>query len=222
MTDLPLAIIDDRAGRFLVDATNPAIAAHITAGLSDLLGPATPTACANPREVLQLQPDPSGHVRISGYWHDSVIEGPGRRSVVRFQGCPLRCQGCYVPETHDMQGGYLVHIHQLADALLDPAYERNGVTILGGEPFAQPAALHSLIGELRGRQPDLHILVYSGFTLEVLPRLAKALDYSTDIAGVLASIDMLIDGRYIEALRDSAGAWTGSGNQRVLTRGKDF
>lgn len=103
-------------------------------------------------------------------------------------------------------------MERLADALLDPAYERDGVTILGGEPFSQPEALLSLVRELRSRSCR-HILCYSGYTYENLLLRSKA---EPAVGVVLDEIDMLIDGPYVAALANGAGPWTGSANQRVL------
>ena len=100
----------------------------------------------------------------------------------------------------------------LAENLLDPGFERQGVSILGGEPFAQAEGLMALVKELRHRGCQ-HILCYSGYTLETLKAKAK---HQSAISEVLADIDMLIDGAYVEALADGAGSWTGSGNQRVI------
>ena len=100
----------------------------------------------------------------------------------------------------------------LAENLLDPRFERDGVSILGGEPFAQAESLLALVKELRGHGCQ-HILCYSGYTLETLMEKAKQ---QSAIGEVLADIEMLIDGAYIEALAYSAGAWTGSSNQRVI------
>jgi anaerobic ribonucleoside-triphosphate reductase activating protein len=100
----------------------------------------------------------------------------------------------------------------LAEKLLDPAFERDGVSILGGEPFAQAEGLLALVKELR-RRGCKHILCYSGYTLETLMDKAKR---QSAIGEIQAGIDMLIDGAYVEALADGAGAWTGSCNQRVI------
>jgi anaerobic ribonucleoside-triphosphate reductase activating protein len=90
--------------------------------------------------------------------------------VLRVQGCPIHCPGCYVPETWDADGGKDLSIEDAARTLLDPDFPRDGVTILGGEPFAQPEALARLIDALRTIQPDVHILCYSGYTYESLSR----------------------------------------------------
>ena len=106
----------------------------------------------------------------------------------------------------------MVPIDRLADALLDPWFDRDGISILGGEPFLQPEALLAVVQELRVRGCR-QILVYSGYTFERLTRLAQK---QAAIAAVLGDVDVLIDGPFIAGLADSAGPWTGSGNQRVI------
>lgn len=219
MPELLLAIVDDAHDTLLVDATNPITAGLIVDDLGEQIGQYQPAVCARPADPILRLPesyDPlAPTIRIGGYWHDSLIEGPGRRSVVRMQGCPIRCPGCIVPQTWDRDSGTLASIGAVADALLDSAYERDGVTILGGEPFAQPMALASLIASLRRRDPYLHVLVYSGFTLEHLQQMGT---HDVYVRYVLGEIDMLIDGPYVKALASGAGPWTGSSNQRVLDR----
>jgi len=117
-----------------------------------------------------------------------------------------------VPHLHNSDGGELVPVATLAEKLLDPTFERDGVSILGGEPFAQAEGLLALVRELRHRNCQ-HILCYSGYTLEMLKVKAKQ---QSAISEILADIDMLIDGAYVEALADGAGVWTGSRNQRVI------
>jgi anaerobic ribonucleoside-triphosphate reductase activating protein len=188
--------------------------AHLTAHL----GPGHALACAAPVAMLQLPAAAPAEiaadacVRIAGYFHNSLIEGPGRRSTVKFQGCPVRCRGCVTPESWEPTAGYLAPVGRLADALLDPAYERHGVSILGGEPFFQPDGLWALVRALRARGCR-HILAYSGYTYERLRRMASR---HPAVDAILDAIDVLIDGPYVAALADSTGPWTGSGNQRVI------
>lgn len=218
MTTVTLLIADHATGRVVVDAETDAGRA-VTAALNAAgMGAGAAVGCARPLRGDLLHPigrhAPGGayvDARIRGIWHDSLIEGPGRRSVVQFQGCPIRCKGCWVPETWAALGGYLIDVESLADAVLDREHERDGVTILGGEPFAQPRALAALIAALRRRRPGIHLCVYTGYTVETLRA-----NEEVDRLDVLAKIDTLIDGPYIEAESGSAGPWTGSGNQRVI------
>lgn len=214
--EMTLGTLDSVSGAFIVDMELPG-AADLESDLSSVLGSSESMGCAKPTE--KFMPDADGSTvgaRITGVWHNSLVEGPGRRSVVQFQGCPIRCKGCWVPETWNANGGELRSIDTIADALLDPDYDRDGVTIIGGEPFAQTDALANLVGELRYRQPGIHITVYSGYTLqELILQCTRAGFLGIDTASVLSTIDVLIDGPYIKAEADKAGPWTGSGNQRV-------
>jgi anaerobic ribonucleoside-triphosphate reductase activating protein len=183
-----------------------------------LLGPGEDVGCARPIAALPLPPATNDDlavqpcVRVVGYYHNSLIEGPGRRSSVLLSGCDLACRGCWVTQLHPLEVGTLVPVGRLAEALLDPAYQRDGVTILGGEPFLQPDGLLALVRALRTRGCP-HIVCYSGRTYEALLRRARM---QPAIWDVLDEIDILIDGPYVEAPASSAGAWTGSGNQRVI------
>ncbi|MCC6178381.1 MAG: radical SAM protein [Chloroflexi bacterium] len=217
MPDLIVAI-DTSTGDLLVDAPS-SFPDRLRNGLEALAGEAREIVCAAPIALQTLAPASKDEglvdacIRIVGYWHGSLIEGPGRRSVVKIQGCPIRCQGCITPDSWDATGGMLVPVDRVADALLDPSFERDGVTILGGEPFAQPDGLLALVEALRARACD-HIVCYSGFTYGELRRRVQQ---SPAIGRVLDEIDMLIDGPFVAGLADGAGPWTGSANQRVLT-----
>jgi anaerobic ribonucleoside-triphosphate reductase activating protein len=208
-------ILDPDTGDLLVEALSAEEASPL---VGDLLPPGRELFCAVPLALLHLRPASSEEiahstcVRIAGFYHHSVIEGPGRRSTVKMQGCTTACRGCIAQETWNLQGGYLVPVERLADALLDPTVPRDGATILGGEPFLQPEGLWALVQALRARSCP-HILVYSGYTYERLQRMAQR---RSAIAAVLNDVDTLVDGPYVAALADRAGPWMGSGNQRVI------
>ncbi len=208
-------ILDETTGQLLVEGLTSEEAPTL---VGDLLPPAREVYCAAPLGVLHLPPASleeiarSTCVRIAGFYHNSLIEGPGRRSTVKFQGCATACRGCIARETWDLQGGYLVPVDRLADTLLDPSFDRDGASVLGGEPFLQPEGLSALVQDLRARGCP-HILVYSGYTYERLQRMSLS---RPAIARVLADVDTLIDGPFVARLADQGGPWTGSGNQRVI------
>jgi anaerobic ribonucleoside-triphosphate reductase activating protein len=210
-------IVDDLRGGILVednaDLSRAAIE-HLRTHLGDAqeIGCARPLAMIKPIADLSENASENSSVRIAGFYHDSLTEGPGRRSSVLFQYCPLKCKGCWTPQLHSKEVGDLISVEKLAELLLDPAYQRDGVTILGGEPFAQPKGLNALVKALRSKKCP-HIVCYSGYTLEVLREKAAK---QPAISEALNEIDVLIDGAYVESLAGSAGLWTGSGNQRVI------
>jgi anaerobic ribonucleoside-triphosphate reductase activating protein len=226
VAEVLLAILDEDGGDLLVDTTDGELAAAMQADLAEQLGEPLALACARPLSVEVPETAPvisQTTAHIYGLWHGSLIEGPGRRSVVGFQGCDVHCPGCNSVDTWNFGRGDEpdygvaqleatdVSVEVLAEQLLNPEHARDGVTLIGGEPLAQPEAAAALVKALRERQPDVHITCYSGRTLQALRRRGNAaVDY------VLDHIDVLIDGPYVEALHGTGGPWTGSGNQRVI------
>ena len=208
-------IIDRETGELTVEGLTAREAAGLTV---DLLGGVQPVNCGRPAGVPPLhtskvQSEPSEPtLRVYRVYHNSVVEGPGRRSVVQLSGCLLRCPGCYVPETHDLNGGIELTVSEVVDLLLDGQGEpRDGVTVLGGEPFLQPEGLAALLGALKNR--GQHVTLYTGYTLEALrAREERSVDEA------LALADILIDGPFVAQLSRDAGEWRGSTNQRIIHR----
>ncbi|HHX73490.1 MAG TPA: anaerobic ribonucleoside-triphosphate reductase activating protein, partial [Firmicutes bacterium] len=149
-------------------------------------------------------------LRIAGLHRQSVVDGPGVRTVVFTQGCHHNCPGCHNPQTHDPQGGRLADINELAAEILSDKHVR-GVTFSGGESFLQPRALAALARLLKSRQ--IHLVVYSGYTFEELLKKGRQ-DQAT--AALLAACDLLIDGPYLQEQRDLSLLYRGSRNQRII------
>ncbi len=128
-------LLDPATGRLVVEGITAAEASVLA---SDLLSPPREITCARPltSPPLPVAITTSGpSLRVARIYHGSLIEGPGRRSVIQLQGCPIRCPGCVVPETHDPAGGTELSVADVVTALLDPAGEpRDGISVLGGEP----------------------------------------------------------------------------------------
>ena len=141
--------------------------------------------------------------------------GPFIRHALWVQGCPLHCPGCMTPDAKPFDAGDEVAGDEVAvDALAEEISAQSdieGLTVTGGEPFAQAAALAELAARVRTRG-NLGLIVYTGYRLEDLHLSAR--DDPT-IRGFLEQIDLLVDGPYIEALNDGA-ALKGSANQRVI------
>jgi anaerobic ribonucleoside-triphosphate reductase activating protein len=148
-------------------------------------------------------------VRVAARVRDTEAEGPGRRWALWVQGCPLRCPGCCNPELLPARArdgaDSLISVAALAaEALATPGIE--GVSLLGGEPFAQAAPLAELAQRVRAG--GLSVMVYSGFTLA---ELRARHDAATD--ALLAATDLLVDGRYDREQPDTQRRWIGSRNQ---------
>ena len=153
------------------------------------------TSVAKLSETTDSSSDDSQSIWLYRIYHNSVVDGPGRRSVIQVAGCSIRCPGCYVPETHDRSNGTKVSISYIVSEILKQKENCDGVTILGGEPFDQPLALAELVSRIKSH--GMHVTVYSGFTLErLIAKRSPAIDY------VITHIDALIDGPFIRQMKE--------------------
>lgn len=151
----------------------------------------------------------TGHLSLYAELAGTNVLGPGRRYAIWVQGCPLACPGCMSQSTHSFAGGYTAKVTELAERIL-AAEGIEGLTLSGGEPFAQASVLAELVGTLQ-KVRDLGVMVYSGYTLAEIRRHALE---DAGVAALLAVVDVLVDGRYQEG-RNDGGRWRGSANQRA-------
>lgn len=131
-------------------------------------------------------------------------EGPGLRYAVWVQGCPLRCAGCCNPEMLEFAGGEARDPEDMVEEACAAGVE--GVSLLGGEPFAQADGLATLAEGARAR--GLSVMIYSGYTLAELRALA-----GEGPRRLLAAADLLVDGRFEARLRSQRRRFIGSDNQ---------
>ena len=136
---------------------------------------------------------------------DSIVNGPGIRAVIWFQGCYHKCLMCHNPQTHDINGGSLYKIDDICEKILNRTFI-DGVCISGGEPFLQPEKLLIILKKLK---PKFNIWCYTGFLYEDLiktPLNKKILEY----------IDVLVDGKFEIENFDYRLQYKGSTNQRII------
>ena len=143
-------------------------------------------------------------IRIAGLVEESFVDGDGIRFAIFMQGCQRRCEGCHNPETHALDGGRLVDTKEIISAIKkNPLLD--GITLTGGEPLLQICAANELARAAKNL--GLSVWCYTGYTFENLPPNSNAL---------LENIDVLIDGEFIESLRDLELQFRGSHNQRII------
>ena len=135
------------------------------------------------------------------------VEGPGARYALWVQGCSIRCPGCCNPHLFEADSGEAVSVSVLLAEIEEARPEIEGVTLLGGEPFDQAAAVASLAAGVRAL--DLSVMVFTGYTMEELRRRN---DVAVD--ALLLATDVLVDGRYEAARPARRRLWVGSENQR--------
>lgn len=147
-------------------------------------------------------------LRIARTVAQTEAEGPGPRFAIWTQGCPLRCPGCCNPEMFAERGGVETEVSSLIEAVLAQGEAIEGITLLGGEPFAQAAACAELAAAVRGR--GLSVVVFSGYALEELRASCDP-----GVARLLAATDLLFDGRFERERPEPRRRWIGSANQRA-------
>jgi anaerobic ribonucleoside-triphosphate reductase activating protein len=137
-------------------------------------------------------------------------EGPGKRYALWFQGCPLRCPGCCNPEYLPFHGGATRTLAEIADEIRQSRDEFGieGITLLGGEPFAHAAAALAL--SRSARELGLSVMVFSGYTVEQLREKPEP-----EVSGLLGATDILVDGPFDREQPETERRWIGSRNQRI-------
>ena len=147
-------------------------------------------------------------IRVCGIEPESIVDGPGFRYVIFVQGCPHHCHGCHNPESWAFDAGCDMTTGEIFKEIMERPNLR-GVTFSGGEPFEQVDALIELAKMIK--DAGLTLMSYSGYTLE---ELEARHDPATD--ELLSMLDILVDGRYDESLRNLTLVYCGSENQRVI------
>ena len=129
----------------------------------------------------------------------SLVDGPGVRSVVFFQGCDIHCKGCQNPSSWDIKDGVSYNVEELADLLKKNVINKK-LTLSGGEPLLQKSAVVELIDNL----PDFDIVLYTGHDLVEVPK------------EILQKISYIKTGAFVEELKTSTTPYVGSTNQTFM------
>ena len=141
---------------------------------------------------------------------DSIVDGPGLRTVIWTQGCSHNCKGCQNPQTWDFNGGALVPLDMVYEAIDELEYQQ-GITFSGGDPMYQPYACTKIAEYCKKK--GYNIWVYTGFTFEEIMEMSKKKPIYKKF---LQNIDVLVDGKYVERKRDLNLLFRGSSNQRLI------
>ena len=150
-------------------------------------------------------------MNIHQYYPVDIVNGPGTRCTLFVAGCEHQCPGCYNKSTWRLNSGRPFTVQQeeqlIAD-LNDTRIPRQGVSLSGGDPLhpANVPDVVRLLKRIRHECAGKDIWLWTGYRLdELTAKQWLAVDL----------INVLIDGRYVEALRDPALLWRGSSNQNI-------
>ena len=147
-----------------------------------------------------------------------IANGWGVRVSLFVSGCRNACPHCFNRDTWDFKFGSPfteATVEEIMEALA-PDYI-NGLTLLGGEPMEpeNQEELLKLTARVKEQFPHKDIWCFTGFTLEELQ--SKNCRANTEfLAPLLSNIDILVDGRYVEELKNISLQFRGSENQRVI------
>ena len=161
-----------------------------------------------------------GKLNVMGVTHCSSVDGPGLRTVIWFQGCKNKCPGCHNPDSWDTDKEEMLLTAEQLYALAEPNKLEDGLTLSGGDPFWQKDlwTLIEFMKIYKEHNPTKTIWVYTGLTIEELTTYdsywykKKYMPFGM----FTPYIDVLVDGRFVQDERDTAGIYRGSGNQRLI------
>lgn len=150
--------------------------------------------------------------------YNDIANGEGVRTSLFVSGCTHHCKNCFNPETWDFSYGN-VFTKDIEDQILNslaPDYIA-GLTLLGGEPMepANQQALLPFIKRVKEKYPNKTIWCYSGYLFD-RDLLGESRAHTPWTRELLGYIDVLIDGEFVEELKDLSLRFKGSSNQRVI------
>lgn len=147
-----------------------------------------------------------------------IANGPGVRVTLFVSGCTHRCQNCFNEETWDFHYGkpFTAETENMLLSALRPAYIK-GLTLLGGEPleYSNQQGLLPFVRRVRKELPEKDIWCYTGYTFEsdVLGRMCVEREETREL---LSCLDVLVDGEFVQELKDLGLRFRGSSNQRII------
>lgn len=148
-------------------------------------------------------------MKIAAMRKFDIANGPGIRATMFVSGCSHNCKGCFNQEYRNFEYGKEFNM-RICDEFIEYVKNPNvkGVTILGGEPFDQDTDLLFLVKRIK-METGKSIWIFSGYTYDVLINRPLCKD-------ILTYCDVLVDGPFVESLKDYRLQFRGSSNQRII------
>lgn len=147
-------------------------------------------------------------MRYHNITKEDMLNGDGLRVVLWTAGCAHHCKNCQNPVTWDPEGGlpFDEEARQEIYTELEKDYI-SGITFSGGDPLYADTReeILELVREIRARYPRKTIWLYTGYLWEEICHLE-----------IIPYLDVVVDGRFVEELKDNNLPWKGSSNQRVI------
>ncbi|MDE5845620.1 MAG: anaerobic ribonucleoside-triphosphate reductase activating protein [Muribaculaceae bacterium] len=143
-------------------------------------------------------------MRVIDIVDGTSVDGPGLRTTIYFAGCKHHCPGCHNPQTWSFDAGRDMNQQEIIDHIVENDFD---VTFSGGDPMYQSSDIIPLAKQIKSMGKT--IWCYTGFLFEEIlssPEMSKLLPY----------IDVVVDGLFVESLKDTELIFRGSSNQRII------
>lgn len=142
--------------------------------------------------------------RVLDIVRGTTVDGPGFRTAIYFAGCHHKCPGCHNPQSWDFEAGTIMTLEEIMQVVEEEDFD---VTLSGGDPLYHAEDIAHLARTIK--ETGHTVWLYTGFTFEEIldsPLLSAPLPY----------LEAIVEGPYIEALRDPDLLFRGSSNQRII------
>ena len=134
----------------------------------------------------------------------TTVDGPGFRTSIYLAGCRHRCPGCHNPQSWDFEAGVKMSLEEIMDVVRE---EEVNVTLTGGDPLYNPGGAGALVKAIRAE--GLTVWIYTGFTWEEIVE-------DKSLIAAVEGAEAIVEGRFMESLRDESLPFRGSSNQRIV------
>lgn len=145
-------------------------------------------------------------ISILSIVHDTMVDGPGFRTSIYCAGCVNACKGCHNPQSWDINHGKMTSTEEIMQEIMSDPFAN--VTFTGGDPMFQAEGFAELARAIR-KQSNKNIWCFTGYKYEHLLKNPQQLE-------LLKLIDVLVDGPFVQELRNEDLFFRGSSNQRII------
>lgn len=134
----------------------------------------------------------------------TTVDGPGFRTSIYLAGCGHHCSGCHNPQSWDENGGSPMSLDEIMAIVKEEDFD---VTLSGGDPLFNPESTSALIAALK--EDGRNVWVFTGYTWEQITS-------NENLISAIAKADVIVDGPFIESLKNRDLLFRGSSNQRLI------
>lgn len=148
--------------------------------------------------------------RVLSIIRGTTVDGPGFRTSIYLAGCAHACPGCHNPQSWNPEGGDIMTLSEIMDIVRDEDFD---VTLSGGDPLFNPESVRNLIEALK--QDGRNVWIFTGFRWEEIMA-------SEELRDAVELADVVVDGPFVESLRNPDLLFRGSSNQRLIDVGRSI